>query len=131
VQELVGNEDERQTIIRERGRAEEKLRRLKQMYKDLIVSDDEYRAALNELQARLKTLVLPDSPQLIEAGEFLESLKALWEAATLAEQRDITRLLLKNTHVDVTSGELVAIEPNPAFRLLFTDICQDIGVKVL
>ncbi len=131
MQELVGNEDERQTIIRERGRAEEKLRRLKQMYKDLIVSDDEYRAALNELQARLKTLVLPDSPQLIEAGEFLESLKALWEAATLAEQRDITRLLLKNVHVYVPSGELVAIEPNPAFRLLFTEICQDIGVKVL
>lgn len=77
------------------------------------------------------SLVLPDNPQLIEAGELLENLEALWEAATLTEKRDITRLLLEEMYVDVKTGTIVSIKPKAAFRLLLSDICADLGVEVL
>lgn len=42
---------------------------------------------------------------------------------TLEEQRDLTRVLLKAVFVDVPNGRIVAIEPLPIFRQLFTEFC--------
>ena len=110
---------------------QEKLRRLKLMYRDLLVSDEEYRFTLNQLQSRLASLVLPSSPHLVKAGEFLENLGQLWGNATLEEQRDLTRVLLKAVFVDVPNDRIVAIEPVPIFRQLFTEFCRDIGAAIL
>ena len=60
----------------------------------------------------------------------LERLGVLWEAATRAEQRDITRLLLKRTLVDVGAGRIVRLEPQPAFRFLLAEVCAELGVAV-
>ena len=131
IEDMAGNVDEREQILKERKRVEEKLKRLKTMYRELLVEEEEYRASLKQLQSQLSALVLPNSPQLIEAGEFLENLAALWGAATLEEQRDITCLLIKTMRVDVSYQSIVAIEPNPVFRVLFTTICEDLGVRVV
>jgi len=130
VQELIGNADEREKVQRERTRTEEKLRRLKQMYRDLIIDEEEYRSALKDLQMQLASLVLPSSPHLIEAGEYLEHLGKLWEQATMQERRDITVLLLKSLYVNISAQEIVAIEPNSVFRLLFTEVCEDLGIEI-
>lgn len=131
IEELAGDADQRQQILREREAVQEKLRRLKLMYRDLLVSDEEYRFTLNQLQSRLASLVLPSSPHLVKAGEFLENLGQLWGNATLEEQRDLTRVLLKAVFVDVPNDRIVAIEPVPIFRQLFTEFCRDIGVAIL
>lgn len=131
VEELAGNEDERAAIIREREQVEEKLRRLKRMYRDLIIDDEEYKTSVEELRRKLDTLVLPDNPQVVSAGEYLENLGMLWEAATLKEQRDITRMLLEATYVNVVEQRIVAIEPKPAFRLLLAEVCTDVGVELV
>ena len=55
----------------------------------------------------------------------------LWNAATLAEQREITRMLIKAMYVDLEKGEIVSIEPQPIFRVLFVDICDDLGVEII
>jgi DNA invertase Pin-like site-specific DNA recombinase len=130
IQDLVGDADEREQILRERKRVEEKLKRLKELYRDLVIEEEEYRASLKQLQSQLATLVLPNSPQLIQAGEYLENLATIWQAATLEEQRDITRMLVRNIYVDVSYGAIIAVEPAPIFRLLFTQICEDLDIDV-
>ncbi len=131
IEELAGDADERQRILREREEVQEKLRRLKLMYRDLLIDDEEYRATLDRLQSRLAGLVLPNSPHIVRAGEYLENLGLLWTEATLEEQRDITRVLVKAVYVDVLASQIVALEPMPIFRQLFVEFCGDIGVSIL
>ena len=61
----------------------------------------------------------------------LENLSMLWSQATLEEQRDITRVMLKALQVDVEAERIVAIEPTPIFQLLFQEFCQGLGVAVV
>jgi hypothetical protein len=107
---------------------QEKLRRVKQMYKDLLISDEEYKTNTKKLQDRLASLILPSSPHLTQAAEYLEQLGMLWSAATEQEQKDITRILINNIYVDVKEKRIVSIEPAPIFRLLFTEFCEDLGI---
>jgi hypothetical protein len=130
IEALAGDADQRQKILRERDELQEKLRRLKLMYRDLMIDDDEYRVTYDQLQTRLAELVLPSSPHLVKAGEYLENPGMLWAAATLAEQRDITRVLLKAAYVDVLEQRIVMIESVPIFRKLFVEFCSDIGVRI-
>jgi len=131
IEQLAGDADQRQRILRERESIQEKLRRTKLMYRDLMIDDAEYRTTVDQLQSRLSTLILPSSPHLVSAGEYLENLGALWAEATLQEQRDITRVLLKAAYVDVPNHRIVSIEPLPIFRQLFVEFCGDIGVGIL
>jgi hypothetical protein len=131
IEELAGDGDQRQRILREREEVQERLRRTKLLYRDLLIDDDEYRSTLEELQNRLSSLILPNSPHVVRAGEYLEQLGLLWVHATPEEQRDITRVLVKAVHVDVLGQRIVAIEPMPLFRQLFTEFCEGIGVIIL
>lgn len=131
IEQLAGDADERAAILRERDQVQEKLRRVKQLYKDLLIDDDEYRSTAQELQSRLSSLVLPSYPHMKEAGEYLENLAVLWEAATLAEKRDITRVMLKAMYVDIVGLQIVSIEPKPIFRMLFEEVCGDVGVELV
>ncbi|HLV44253.1 MAG TPA: recombinase family protein, partial [Aggregatilineales bacterium] len=131
VEELAGNGDQRTAVLRERQQVEEKLRRLKRLYRDLIIDDAEYKSSLEELQRKLHTLVLPSDTQVVQAGEYLENLALLWEAATLKEQRDITRILLKAAYVNVIEQRIVAIEPKPVFRWLLVDICDELDIEIV
>ncbi|MBN1920957.1 MAG: recombinase family protein [Anaerolineae bacterium] len=121
IEELAGNVDEREAVLHERARVNEKLRRVKQLYKDLLIDDAEYRASRQALEMQLEALVLPSSEHLFEVGEYLENLGALWAEATLQEQQDITRLLLKAMYVDVLAGKIVRVEVKDVFRRLFGD----------
>jgi hypothetical protein len=131
IEELAGNADQREAILKERAMIQEKLRRLKMMYRDLLIGDAEYRSTVDQLQTKLASLVLPNSPHVVRAGEYLEQLGMLWARATLEEQREVTRMLLKGLYVDVVNEQIVAIEPMPLFKTLFSEFCDDIGVTIL
>ena len=131
IERLSGDADERENILRERERVQEKQRRLKQLYKDLLIDESEYHSSLDDLQSQLSALVLTNSPQLIEAGEQLRSLGQLWRYMTLAEQREVTRVMLKGVYVDTDTGYIAAIEPVPVFRFILTQVCENVGVRVL
>lgn len=131
IEELAGDTDHRQSTLREREAVQEKLRRLKRLYQDMLIDDAEYRSSLQDLQSRLASLILPDSPHLVKAGEYLENLGSLWVAATLSEQRDISRVILRAIHVDVVNQRIVSIQVQPVFSMLFQELCEEIGVKVL
>ncbi|MBN1452928.1 MAG: hypothetical protein JW963_18060 [Anaerolineales bacterium] len=131
IEDLAGDANEREAILRERAAIQEKLRRLKRAYVDGLADDAEYDAIRTALQSRLASLVLPNSPHLVRAGEYLENLGTLWDAATLAEQREITRILLKAMYIDLEQQRILSIEPQPIFRLLFTNICGDLDVEIV
>lgn len=131
IEELAGNADEQQAVLRERNEIQERLRRLKRLYKDLLIEDFEYRAEYEQLQRRLSSLVLPSSPHLVRAGEYLEGLSSLWQAATEKEKRDITKLLVIAIYVDVEQSCIVAVEPKAMFRILIVEICESLEIKVI
>ncbi len=63
--------------------------------------------------------MVPGVDSAKEAGKLLEDLPALWEAATLAEQKKLLRTMLDAVYVDtVDEKAIVAIRPKPAFRPL-------------
>lgn len=74
---------------------------------------------------------LPSEPYLMQAGEHLESLDGLWSRMTRAEKRDVTRVMLKALYIDVENERIVSIEPLPIFRIIFTEICDDLGVHII
>jgi hypothetical protein len=128
---MSGDADQREAILKEREVIQERMRRLRRLYQDLLIEDDEYKVEYERLQTKLAGLVLPNSPHLFQAAEYLENLGMLWEAAALEEQQAITRILLKAMYVDVNEERIVAIEPLPVFRVLFAEFCEGIGVEIL
>ncbi len=55
--------------------------------------------------------------EVIEAGERLPGMAALWTVATVDERRDMIMHILQPSglHYDVETKEIAAIQPNPAF----------------
>ncbi|NJN54045.1 MAG: hypothetical protein HC804_04380 [Anaerolineae bacterium] len=68
---------------------------------------------------------------MFEAASYLQSLDLLWSAASLEEQRDITRIMLKAIYVDVVAGQIVKIEPLPMFAKLLKEVCERICVEIV
>lgn len=130
IEELIGNQDERSRILKERATNEEKLRRLTRLYSDMMINDKEYQTNRYRLQQRLSILVLPNQTRITDAANYLVHLHHLWNAATLLEQREITRTMLDGIVVDVQSATLQFLEPKGAFKVIFNDVCQGINITV-
>ena len=112
--------DEVKQVSQERKKTDQRLRRLAQVYVDDHIREDEYRRQKNQLEVKLRSLVVPDADSALSAGKLLEDLSALWEKAALGERRRILMTMLDAVYVDtVEEQRIVAIRPRPAFRPLF------------
>ena len=112
--------DEVERVSEERKKAEQRLRRLAQVYVDGHVPEDEYRRQKQQQQEKLRSLVVPDADAAVTAGRLLEDLPGLWDRADLTERRRILLTMLDAVYVDtVEERRIVAIRPRPAFRALF------------
>ena len=105
----------------ERLQAEQRLKRLGRAYVDGLYSDDDYKREKHSVEDSIAGLVVPLVDTAKEAGEPLEALPSLWEAATLAEHRGSCCLTMLDTvYVDtIDEKAIVAIRRKPAFRPLF------------
>jgi site-specific DNA recombinase len=131
IEELAGDADTRATILKERAEVEERLRRLTQLYKDLLVDEAEYRETRTWLKQQLALLTVPENTELIQAAEYLESLQPLWAAASLEERRTITRMMVQKIYIDIVNERILSITPAPAFAMLLRDVCLAIGVDIV
>jgi len=107
---------------RERARLEEKLRRVRVQYREVEITEEEYRRELAETKERLANLTPPRemrADELLRAGEYLETLGPVWEAATPQERKEIYRLVFEVVYVDVLEKKLVQVMPKGAFVPLF------------
>ncbi len=122
IREAVMSEDERQQMLDRRRYLEGKLRRLGMAFADGVVGKSDYVHERDAVQAELATLVIPENVDVIDAGLYLETLRDLWDEATLEEQRDICRLLLKAVHYDLRQQCIVELIPELIFLPLFREI---------
>ena len=107
-------------MARERRATEERLRRLGQVYLDELLDYDDYRRQKRQLEEKLGSLIVPGIEAAQAAGNLLENLPALWEAADLGERRKILMTMLAAVYVEtVEERAVVALQPKPAFQALF------------
>jgi DNA invertase Pin-like site-specific DNA recombinase len=120
--DLVECEDRRAAVERERARLSEKLRRLQRSYFEVEIDDATYRRERAETKAQLDALVIPDAPDVVAAGQFLESLAAIWAEATQAERHELLGMLLEAVFVDVAGDSIVCVQPKAPFVMLFSQV---------
>ena len=106
-------------VRQDRKKAEQRLRRLAQVYVDGHLTEEEYRRQKKQQEEKLRLLIVPDADAAVTVGKFLEHLSRLWEKADHSERRRILLTMLDAVYVDaVDEKRIVAIRPKPAFRPL-------------
>ena len=100
--------DEVERVGQDRKKAEQRLKRLAQVYVDGHVPDNEYRRQKKQLEEKLRSLVVPDADAAVTAGRFLEDLPAPWEKADLGERRRILLTMLDAVYVDTVEEKRIS-----------------------
>jgi len=96
-----------------------------------LTDDDEHKETLELLQSYLSTLILPENPNLIEAGKCMERIVDIWSAASLGGKRELTRILRKSIAVNLIDERITGITPIDAFSLMLDEGCEDLQVLLL
>lgn len=115
-------------IARERERLRLKRTRILKQHREGYIDDEEMRAELAAVELALGRLSLPTPDGLsleaiLEAGERLPGIAALWEIATPEERREMVTLLLEagGLYYDLERKMIAAIKPRsiwlPVLRL--------------
>lgn len=76
------------------------------------------------VQAELATLVIPEDVDVIDAGLYLETLRDLWDEATLEEQKEICRVSWRETMKPLCSKVFQSHEQpcSGCLRLMLTNV---------
>ncbi len=123
IEEIVRASDERAAIVAEEQRTQEKLRRMNEQYRELEITKAEYQHHRRRLEMQLASLpVLSPSPQAA-AGDELERMLKVWEAATLEERSKLVGMIFDAVYVDTEAKEIVAYRPKNPYRALFA-LCE-------
>lgn len=126
VMNILGSLDERDRIVKDRERLEEKLRRVKRLYADLEITEAEYELERRRLEVSLVSLVVPKEDEMIMAGEKLKNMLAIWGEAKEGEKAKILTLMLDAVYCDLKKKEIIALKPKPPFLPVFS-LCD--GLK--
>jgi hypothetical protein len=119
VDEIVRNSEERAVVKRDAERVQEKLRRLNEQYRELSVTKAEYEYHRKRLEAELSALVVPPPVPKAIAGETLEQMLTIWDAATREERSELVSLMFETVYVDTIAREIIAYRPKEDYRGLF------------
>lgn len=120
---LLGDQDEVEKIKAERGRLEEKLRRLRRAYFEVEIDEAYYRKEKAETEGRFAHLVIPDGMVKIEeAAKLLSDMSVTWKAALREERRTMLGFMFEAIYCDTAKKELVALEPKRPFIPLLREI---------
>ncbi len=111
-----------QGIEREKERLKLKRTRILKQHRDGYIDDLELQAEMAAVELALHGLDVPEMDgirldDIIEAGERLPSIAALWDVATPEERREMVLLLLEpgGLYYDLELKEIAALRPRPAF----------------
>lgn len=107
---------------REKERLKLKRGRVLKQHREGYIDDDEFAGEMAAVELALRALEAPEIDGLsiddvIEAGERLPGMAALWHVATVEERREMVMLILApgGLHYDVEVKEIAAITPRPVF----------------
>jgi len=125
MEELLEQDDDRQTLENRHTRLIAERRRLKEMKIRGEFDDDLDIYDREQARVRRELAELPapaDTGAIERAATMLEDLAKVWDQAELADQRDLLRIAVREVKVDVPQGRVVTIEPYPVFVPLFRQV---------
>jgi site-specific DNA recombinase len=113
-------------LARERERLRLKRARILKQHRDGYISDKELQTEVAAVDFALNKLAVPEADgvkldAIIEAGERLPGIAALWKVATIEERRELVALLLEpgGFYYDLELKLIAALKPRPVFLPIF------------
>jgi len=111
-----------ETVEREKERLKLKKSRTVKLYKEGYIDDEEFQGEMAAVELALKQLDAPEVDgitydEVIEAGEHLPGMAALWDVATVEERYEMVTIILEpgGLYYDLENKIIAAIKPRPAF----------------
>jgi site-specific DNA recombinase len=107
---------------REKERLKLKRVRILKQHREGYIGDDEFAGEMAAVELALRQLNMPEVngvryEDVVEAGEHLPGMSALWDVAIAEERREMVTLMLEpgGMYVDLELKIVAAIKPRPAF----------------
>ena len=122
---ILKSSDERTQIAKEKERLEEKLRRVKRLYRNMDIEEAEYELEKRKLELQLSTQIVPEEDQTVKAGVMLRNMLSVWSEANIEEKSKMLGIMLDAVYCDLNKGCIVALQPKVAFIPLF-GLCEDL-----
>jgi site-specific DNA recombinase len=111
-----------ETVEREKERLKLKKSRTIKLYKEGYIDEEEFQGEMAAVELALKQLDAPEVDgvtydEVIEAGEHLPGMAALWDVATVEERYEMVSIALEpgGLYYDLETKIIAAIKPRPAF----------------
>jgi len=111
-----------ETLEREKERLKLKKSRILKQHREGYIDDEEFQGEIAAVELAVRQLDLPEVggvkfEDVIEAGEHIPGMIALWDVATPEERRDMVLLLFEpgGFYYDLEQKVIAAIKPRPAF----------------
>ncbi len=124
VEDLAAERQPEVNITLERGRLEDKIKRVQQGLLDGVLDNETAKDAIREAQAALAVMVTPDVMP-VRAGERLTDIRELWPQMNMDERSGFVKLVLARVEVNLRSGDLGGMIPKPAFSPLFWVLAEE------
>lgn len=113
-------------LARERERLKLKRARILKQHRDGYISDRDLQTEVAAVDFALSKLAVPEADgvkldAVIEAGECLPGIAALWKVATVEERRELVALLFEpgGFYYDLELKLIAALKPRPVFLPIF------------
>ena len=119
IEKISTGEEERQKVLVERKRLEDRMRRVVEMYEDGALNRVEYEKRRQAIAREMETLVLPDNDNQQMHGVQVETFRDIWPYAKAEEKREICRLLIQSADIDLKEKRIVRLTPNKEFLWFF------------
>jgi hypothetical protein len=110
------------SIEREKERLRLKRGRILKQHREGYIDDEEFEGEMAAVELALRAFEMPEVDgvsleKVIEAGERLPGMIALWDVATVEERRGMLGHIIQpeGLHYDVETKEIAAITPTPGF----------------
>jgi len=109
-------------VEREKERLKLKKSRTIKLYKEGYIEEEEFQGEMAAAELALKQLDAPEVDgitydEVIEAGEHLPGMAALWDVASVEERYEMVTIILEpgGLYYDLENKLIAAIKPRPAF----------------
>ena len=106
---------------KEKARIKGELRRMRDSFNHGLYENEEHLfwREKESLEMQLKALEQLTPYEVRRAGSILENLQQAWAVATMEEKQQLCQIILKQVVYDFGSGEIVRIQPNAEYDVLF------------
>jgi site-specific DNA recombinase len=111
-----------ESMEREKERLKLKRTRILKQHREGYIDDEEFQGEMAAVELALRQLDVPEVngvrfEDVIEAGEHIPGMAALWDVATAEERREMVTLMLEpgGLYFDLELRIVAAIKPRPAF----------------